>query len=156
MAKALTAVGVALVLLLGGLGLAVYLSRDEDHIQVDNLLAEDLTHAIGVAEGETGGLVDLRRSAPFQWDRVVLVARGTPSAALSRHLGTPWRGRIGFQTGDLLVFVRGRTVVRFVDYRGRGRFEGFPRPFADIPRANAVLRVRGRVIRLARPDTVAP
>jgi hypothetical protein len=155
MTRALTAVGVALVLLMGGLGLAVYLTRDEDYIQVDNVLAEDLTRAIAVAEDETRGIVDLRRVAPFAWDRVVLVARGTGPEEIAGHLGAPWRGRIGFQTGELLVFLRGREVVRFADYRGGGRFEGFPAPFADIPRAHAVLRVRALVIRPARADTVA-
>jgi hypothetical protein len=149
MARALTAVGVALVLLMGGLGLAVYLTRDEDYIQVDNVLAEELTRAITLAEEQSGGIVDLRREAPFAWDRVVLVAEGTGPDQIGRHLGTPWRGRIGFQTGDLLVFMRGRAVVRFADYRGGGRFEGFSRPFADIPRADAVLRVRSLVIGLA-------
>jgi hypothetical protein len=151
MARALTAVGVALVLLIGGLGLAVYLTRDEDYIQVDNVLAEELTRDITLAQEQSGGIVDLRREAPFAWDRVVLVAEGTDPGSIGRHLGAPWRGRIGFQTGDLLVFVRGREVVRFADYRGGGRFEGFSTPFADIPRRDAVLRVRSLVIRLARP-----
>jgi hypothetical protein len=155
MTRALTAIGVALVLLIGGLGLAVFFTRDEDYIQVDNVLAEDLTRVIALAQAESDGIVDLRRLAPFAWDRVVLVARGTGPEEISRHLGAPWRGRIGFQTGELFLFVRGREVVRFADYRGAGRFEGFPVPFADIPREHAVLRVKSLVIRPARPDTVA-
>ena len=58
MARALTAVGALLVLCLLVLGLVVYLSRDEDSIAVDNLLAEDITRAIGTAE-DRGEDVDL-------------------------------------------------------------------------------------------------
>jgi hypothetical protein len=155
MARALTAVGAALLLLIGGLGLTVYLTRDEDYIQVDNVLAERMTRAIALAQAETGGIVDLRQQAPFAWDRVILVARGVRAAEISRRLGAPWRGRMGFGNGELFIFVRGRDVVRFADYRGAGRFEGFPTPFAEIPRAYAVLRVRSLVIRPALRGTVA-
>jgi hypothetical protein len=149
MARALTAVGVALALLIGGLGLAVYLTRDEDYIAVDNLLAERITRAIGTAQ-ERGVDVDLAREAPFDWDHLLLVARGVEPAAISRRLGYRWNGRIGFQTGELLLFMQRGRVVRFADYRGEGRFEGFPRPFASIPRDRAVWRVRELVIRPAR------
>ena len=64
MARALTAVFAALALMVGGLGLAVYLTRDEDNIQVDNVLSEDFTRAIALSEGK-GADVDLRRLAPF-------------------------------------------------------------------------------------------
>jgi hypothetical protein len=37
--------------------------------------------------------------------------------------------------------------VRFADYRGEGRFEGFDAPFHELPRARAVLRVRDLVVR---------
>jgi hypothetical protein len=148
MTRALTAVGVLLVLMIGGLGLAVYFTRDKDYIQVDNLLAERLTRAIGTAE-ERGEDVDLAREAPFAWDHVLLVARGTEPDAITRRLGYEWNGRIGFQTGELLLFVRAGRVVRFADYRGEARFQGFPGPFASIPRRQAVLRVRGSVVRPA-------
>ena len=58
MARALTAVGAALAFALLVLGLVVYLSRDEDAIAVDNLLAEDITREIATAE-QRGGDVDL-------------------------------------------------------------------------------------------------
>jgi hypothetical protein len=149
MARALTAVGIALALLIGGLGLAVYLTRDEDYIAVDNLLAERLSRAIGTAQ-ERGVDVDLGVEAPFAWDHVLLVARGVQAAQISRRLGYEWKGRIGFQTGELLLFMQGRRVVRFADYRGEGRFEGFTRPFDSIPRDRAVWRVRDLVIRTVR------
>ena len=146
MTRALTAVGVALVLLMGGLGAAVYFTRDEDYIAVDNLLAERLSRAIGTAQ-ERGEDVDLARVAPFDWDHVLIVERGLEPAAISRRLGYKWNGRIGFQTGELLLFLRNGRVVRFADYRGEGRFEGFERPIASLPRDGAVLRVRDLVIR---------
>ena len=71
MARALTAVGVALALLIAGLGLAVFLSRDEDNIQVDNLLAERFTRDVALSRGRP---VDLARVAPFEWSRVLIVA----------------------------------------------------------------------------------
>ena len=146
MTRALTAVGVALVLLMGGLGAAVYFTRDEDYIAVDNLLAERLSRAIGTAQ-ERGEDVDLARVAPFDWDHVLIVERGLEPAAISRRLGYEWNGRIGFQTGELLLFLRNGRVVRFADYRGEGRFEGFERPIASLPRDDAVFRVRDLVIR---------
>jgi hypothetical protein len=148
MTRALIAVGVALALALGGLGLVVYLNRDEDYIAVDNLLAEQITRAIGTAQ-ERGVDVDLAREAPFAWDHVLLVEKGLEPARISRRLGHPWNGRIGFQTGDLLIFVDHGEVVRFADYRGDGRFAGFARPIAELPRDRAVLRVRNLVIRSA-------
>jgi hypothetical protein len=147
-AKALTAVGIALALLIGGLALAVYLTRDEDNLQVDNMLAENLTKAIALSESQ-GADVRLAGLAPFAWDHVLLVARGTSRAQISRRLGRQWTGIVGFRTGELFLFVRGQSVVRFADYRGEGRFAGFPRPFAVLPRARAVLRVRNLVVRPA-------
>jgi hypothetical protein len=145
-AKALTAVGIALALLIGGLALAVYLTRDEDNIQVDNMLAENLTKAIALAQSDTGGRVVLARLAAFDWDRVLLVQRDTPAKAISRRIGYPWTGVVGFRTGEEFLFMKGRRVVRFADYRGEGRFAGFSRPFAVMPRAHAVLRVRHLVV----------
>jgi hypothetical protein len=150
MTRALTAVGVALVVAIGGLLLAVYLSRDENYIQVDNLLAERLTRAIALAEAQTGGIVDLRSVARFEWDSVLVVARGTPRDVISRRLGYRWNGRIGFETGELFLFVLRRRVVRFADYRGEGRFEGFRKPIDELPRDRAVLRVHRLVITPAR------
>jgi hypothetical protein len=143
MARALTAVGVALVLLIGGLGLAVYFTRDEDYIAVDNLLAEKLSKAIGTTRE-----VDLARVAPFGWDRVLITESGIEPAEISRRLGSEWKGRNNsFAAGaPLFIFVRDGKVVRFADYRGEGTFAGFERPIAELPRNRAVLRVRDLVI----------
>ena len=149
MAKALTAVGVALAVLIGGLGLAVYLTRDEDNLQVDNMLAENLTKAIALAQSDTGGRVAIAQLTGFGWDRVLLVQRNTPARVISRRLGHPWTGVVGFRTGELFLFMRGTRVVRFADYRGAGRFAGFARPFTVLPRERAVLRVRELVVRPA-------
>src|SRR4051795_9897609 len=126
------------------LALAVYVTRDEDNLQADNLLAERFTRAVGVAQADTDGVVDLREVAPFEWDRALLVASGTSREAISRRLGREWTGIDTVDGGDLLIFLRGDEVVRFADYRGRGTFGGFARPFAQLPEA---LHVESLVIR---------
>src|SRR3954451_10547275 len=142
---ALVAGGLALCIAL--LLLAVYLTRDEDNIQADNLLAERFTRAVALAREDSEGQVDLRDVAPFAWDRALLVAAGTSREAISRRLGREWTGVDTVDGGDLLIFLRDGDVVRFADYRGRGRFEGFARPFAPLP---PVLRVDdGLAIRAA-------
>jgi hypothetical protein len=118
--------------------LAVYLTRDEDNLQADNLLAERFT-----LEVARGGEIDLREIAPFEWDNVLLVASGTSREAISRRLGREWTGIDTVDGGDLLIFRRGDDVVRVADYRGVGRFEGFERPFDQLP---PVLQAEGRVI----------
>jgi hypothetical protein len=149
MTRALFAVGAALTVMIAGLALAVFVARDEDNLGVDNVLAEDFTRAVALAEERTGGRVDLRRLAPFAWDEVLVVARGTSPDELSRRLGRDWPGDLRLHTGELLVFLEGGRVVRYADYRGSGRFEGFTRPFDSLPRSRAVLRVRDLVIRPA-------
>jgi hypothetical protein len=139
--RILIAVATALALLIGGLGLAVFLTRDEDNVAVDTPLSEDLTRAIALRER-----VELRRYTSFDWDEVLIVARGTPREAISRRLGYEWTGDVGFQTGELLIFLEGGRVVRFADYRGLGRFEGFESPIDSLPRDDAVLRVRDLVV----------
>jgi hypothetical protein len=148
MTRALIAIALALVALIGGLGLAVYLTRDEDGIAVDNPLAEKLTKAIALAEPNHEDVV-LARQTSFPWDHVLLVARGVPRAQISRRLGRPWTGEVGFRTNELFLFLRRGRVVRFADYRGEGVFAGFSRPFDEMPRTRAVLRVRDLVIRPA-------
>jgi hypothetical protein len=152
MARALTAVGALLALCLLVLGLAVYLGRDEDTVAVDNLLAEDITRAIGTAE-ERGEDVDLGRIANFEWDELLVAERDITRAQLSRALGHPWKGDLQFRTGELLIFVRNGAVARFADYRGEGRFDGLERPIARLGRDAAVFRVRGLVIRPLRPSS---
>jgi hypothetical protein len=139
--RALIAVGAALVLLIAGLGLAVYVTRDEDNIAVDNPLAENVTRAIALRDR-----VDLPALARFEWDEVLIVAPGTPRETISRRLGYEWTGDVGFQTGELLIFLDRRRVARFADYRGLARFEGFESPIDSLPRDDAVLRVRDLVV----------
>ena len=151
--------GRVLALVAGGLAVcilvllgAVYFTRDEDNLQADNLLAERFTKQVTLAQNpEEGlnGLVDLRVVAPFDWDRVLYVAHGTPRDAISRQLGEKWTGIDGVDGGDLLIFLKGRKVARFADYRGNARFAGFSRPFDTIPRSRAVFGVREMVIRPA-------
>jgi hypothetical protein len=146
MARALTAVGALLALALLGLGLAVYLGRDEGTVAVDNLLSERITRAIGTAE-DRGQDVDLGKLAKFDWDQVLLVERGATREQISKALGYEWKGDLRFQTGDLMIFLRSHQLARFADYRGEGRFEGVKRPFQRLGRDEAVFRVRGLIIR---------
>ena len=128
------------LLLLGGI---VYFTRDEDNFQADNILAENFTLAVNQAALE-GGTVNLREVASFPWDRVLLVQPETPRDAISEQLGFEWTGIDTVDGGDLLIFLRDGKVVRFADYRGTGQFEGFERPFDELPDTLAV--DAGRVI----------
>ncbi len=139
---ALVAGGLALCIAL--LLLAVFVTRDEDNIQADNLLAERFTKAVALAPENDDGKVDLREVAPFEWDRVLLVQAGTPRAEISRRLGSEWTGIDTVDGGDLLIFLKDGEVVRFADYRGNLTFTGFERPFDDLP---ATLQVSGPEIR---------
>jgi hypothetical protein len=143
MTRALVAVGALLALAFVALGVVVFATRDEDRITADNLLSEDLTRAIGTSAGE----VDLRTVADFDWDRVLVLAPGTPRDAASAALGREYRGTLPFGSrGTVLVFARGSEVARIADYRGRGTFSGFERPVDRLARDDAVLRVRELVV----------
>jgi hypothetical protein len=150
MSRALALVAAALGVCILVLLAVVFLTRDEDNLQADNLLAERFTKQVRLAADPQEGLngrVDLRILAPFSWDHVLYVADGTPRAAISKRLGRKWTGIDGVDGGDLLLFLRDGHVVRFADYRGNGSFEGFARPFDEIPRSRAVFHVQDQVIR---------
>jgi hypothetical protein len=143
MARALIAVGALLAVAFGVLLLVVYVTREEDRVAVDDILALELTRAIG-----SGGRVDLRRLARGDWDRVLVVAPGTPRETISEALGSEFNGDLPFgSTGELFVFAAGDSLVRFADYRGRATFEGFEEPVDELPRADAVLEVDEGVVR---------
>jgi len=147
MTRALIAVGALLTTAFIILGLVVYLTRSEDRVSADNTLAENLTRAIQVSDTGGDGRVDLRRIAPFGWDRVLVVQPGTARDAVSAELGSEYRGMLPFgSTGEVFVFARGKTIARIADYRGRGTFSGFERPLDVLPRADAVLDVSELVI----------
>ena len=141
MGRVLAAVSAGLVFFMVLLLGAVYFTRDEDNIQADNILAEQFTLAVNeAAEGD--GRVDLRAVASFPWDRALLVQSGTPRDAISERLGLQWTGIDTVDGGDLLIFLRDDRVVRFADYRGSGRFEGFERPFDELPQELSVTAER--------------
>ena len=155
MARALTAVGVALALALLVLGLVVYLNRDEDAIAVDNLLAESITREFGTAEQRGAGTVDLADVTDFEWDEILIAARDATDAEIADALGGAWKGGLEFRNGELLIFVRDGHVARFADYRGEGRFEGLPKPVARLARDDAQFSVRSLVIRPLRPSSTS-
>src|SRR5215210_7343105 len=124
MGRALVAVGALLAIAFAVLAVAVFATREEDRVAVDDVLALELTRAIGEREE-----IDLRALASFRWDRVLVVAPGTSRAAVSRELGSEFNGDLPFgSTGQLLVFADGDALARFADYRGRATFAGFDRP----------------------------
>jgi hypothetical protein len=142
MGRALIAIGMLLGLAFVILAVVVFATRSEDRVAVDDVLALELTRAIG-----SGERVDLRALAGSGWDRVLVVAPGTSRAPISRALGSEFKGDLPFGSGgELLVFADGDVLVRFADYRGRATFTGFERPIAELPRGRAVLRVRGGVV----------
>lgn len=146
MTRALIAVGALLALAFAVLGLVVYLTREEDGVAPDGLLALELTRAIGVADQERGE-IDLARVADGSWDRVIVATPGTSREALGEALGAPYAGDLTYgRVGQLFVFADGPRLVRYADYRGRATFNGFERPLDVIPRADAVLRVRDGVV----------
>jgi hypothetical protein len=144
MTRALVAVGALLALFFVVLGIVVFNTREEDRITADNLLAEELTRAIQVSDGD----VDLRTVADwFPWDRVLVVSPGAPRDAVSATLGSSYDGVLPFGSrGPVLVFTSGNTVARLADYRGRGTFRGFEPPVDELPRDRAVLRVDDLVV----------
>ena len=144
MARPLIAVGALLAVAFAVLAVVVFATREEDRVAVDNLLALELTRAIGQDED---GEVDLRRLAPFSWERVLVVASGTARETVSEALGSPYKGDLPYgSTGQLFVFAAGGELARFADYRGRATFNGFERPVDSLPRSRAVLRVRDGVV----------
>jgi hypothetical protein len=143
MARALGAVGALLAVAFGVLLLVVFATREEDRVAVDDILALEVTRAIGSTDS-----VDLRRLARGDWDRVLVVAPGTPRERISDALGSEFNGDLPFgSTGPLLVFAAGDALVRFADYRGRATFDGFEQPVDELPRADALLAVRDGVVR---------
>ena len=144
MARALITVGALLGLAFAVLAVAVFATREEDRVAVDDLLALELTRSVGVNEGDE---LDLRRLAGFRWDRVLVVAPGTSREAVSEALGSEFKGDLPFgSTGQMFVFADGNELARLADYRGRATFSGFERPLDVLPRGRAVLRVRDGVV----------
>lgn len=147
MGKALVAVGSFLAFCILSFGLAVYLTRDEDAIAVDNLLAERLARAVVEADQQDTPL-DLRAYTPFEWDEVLIADIDAPTSTLSRELGYPFKGELLYtaESSALLVFSEEGEFVKFADYRGRGRFEGLDRPTQTLSAAEAVFEVDDGVV----------
>jgi hypothetical protein len=147
MTRALVAVGALLAVAFLILAVVVLTTREEDRITADNLLSENLTRAIQLSEEEGDGELDLRTVADFTWDRVLVLAPGAPRDEVSAALGSEYDGTLPFGSrGQAFVFVRGNTVARIADYRGRGTFTGFERPLDELPRERAVLHVNNLVV----------
>ena len=149
MARALVAVGAALVLCFVIFGAVVYFTRDEDTIAVDAVLAERITRAVAEAE-QRGEDVSLARLTNFPWDRVVVFKPRTPKATIDRALGFEFKGDLPYdaESSEVFAFVDGTRLARFADYRGRGVFEGLERPVDELTPQEAVFEVRDLVARV--------
>jgi hypothetical protein len=145
MGKALFAACTFLALCIFGLALVSYLGRAHVAMAVDNLLAEQITRRIATSER-----VDLATVATFPFDQVLIVAPGTSNGEISDVVGSDFTGEMSYtaESNGMFVFVRAGAVVRYADYRGRGRFVGFRRPVDVLQADHAVLRVRG--LRISR------
>ena len=153
MARALIAVGALLAVAFGVLLLVVFATREEDRVAVDDLLALELTRSIGVSDG---GDVDLRRLARGDWDRVLVVAPGTPRGDVSEALGSEFKGDLPFGSGARCSCSPPATGSCASPTTAAGRRStGSSEPVDELARADAMLRVRGGVWWLARPDHAA-
>jgi hypothetical protein len=150
MGKALLAVGAFLSVCFLIFGGAVFLSRDEDHFAVDNLLAEKISREVLVA-GQENEPLDFRLLTPFDWDRVLITDIGTPRGEISRALGFPFKGELQYtaESSKLFIFTNRGQFVRFADYRGRRPFAGLERPMQWFTANDAIFRVRDGIVRPA-------
>ena len=149
MGRALLIVAAALGLCFAGLGLVVYLTRDEDGIGVDAILSESITRAVEESQ-RTDEPVVLSDITPFRWDRVLVFRTGTPRRQVSKALGYRFDGELPYtaQSEEVFVFTLGGRFVRFADYRGLGRFSGMRRPFERLTPDQAIWTVRDLDARL--------
>jgi hypothetical protein len=145
MARALFAVGGLLALLIAGLILVAWLGRADESLAVDNILSESLTKEVATADLQDSNLAlaDVNRTP---WDKVLVVSPGTPREEISRRLGFEWKGDVGYDAGELFIFLRDGEVERFAHYLGRGRFEGLTRPFDEFTPQTAVFIVQDGVV----------
>jgi hypothetical protein len=145
MAKALFAVGGLLALLIAGLVLVAWLGRADESLAVDNILSEQITKAVTTADQQDSNLAlaDVNQSP---WDKVVVVAPGTPREEISRRLGSEWKGDVGYDAGELFIFLRDGEVDRFAHYLGKSRFEGLSQPFDEFTPQGAVFVVNDGVV----------
>ena len=150
MGRALLAVGALLVLCFVILGVAVFSTREEDRVAVDQILAEEISRELALANGKPDP-VELDVVTEFEWDELVVVAEDTPRAAVDAELGFESKSDLSYdaESQEVFIFLRDGHLTRFADYRGRLRFEGIDRPFARFEPRDAVFRVRDGTIRPA-------
>ena len=150
MGRALVAVGSGLVLCFAVLGAVIFITREEDRVAVDSVLAEALTRAVAESE-DLGDPVEVTRYARFPWDELLLFADDTPRSVISRELGFEFKGDLPYdaESGELFVFLDDGRLRRFADYRGRGVFAGIRAPVQRFTPESAVFEVRDLVVRPA-------
>lgn len=147
MTRALLAVGGLLVLCFAILGVAVFATREEDRVAVDQILAEDLARELTLADNARDPL-GFDVVTDFAWDELVIVAPDTPRPQIDDALGFEFKGDLPYdaESQELFIFLRDGALARFADYRGRLTFRGIDRPFARFTPQTAVFRVRRGVV----------
>jgi hypothetical protein len=145
MARALFAVGGLLALLVAGLVLVAWLGRADESLAVDNILSEQITKGVTTADQQDSNLVlaDIYQSP---WDKVVVVSPRTPREEISRRIGSDWKGDVGYDAGELFIFLRDGEVDRFAHYLGKARFDGLSRPLDEFTPESAVFVVQDGVV----------
>lgn len=143
MGRVLLAVGGLLVLCFAILGVAVFATREEDRVAVDQILAEELARELTLADNAPDPL-EFDVVTDFEWDELVVVAPDAPRTRLDEELGFEFKGDLPYdaESQELFVFLRDGELARFADYRGRFTFTGIDRPFARFTPQTAVFRVR--------------
>ncbi len=53
---------------------------------------------------------------------------------------------MGYDAGELFIFLRDGEVDRFAHYLGKGRFAGLARPFAEFTPQTAIFAVHDGVV----------
>jgi hypothetical protein len=147
MGRALLAVGGLLLLCFAILGVAVFVTREEDRVAVDQVLAEDISRELTLANNAQDP-VELDVVTKFEWDELVIAAEDTPREDIDAELGFEFKGDLPYdvESQELLIFLRDGRLAKFADYRGRLTFAGIDRPFARFTPADAIFRVsRGEI-----------
>jgi len=147
MGKALLVVGGFLAFCFLVFGGIVFVTRDEDRVAVDALLAERLSKAVVTADEERAPF-DLRDLTPFDWDRVYLFPIDTPRSTIDEAVGFEFKGDLNYtaESSEILVFTNNGGFVRFTDYRGRRPFRDLQRPVEVRTANDAVFDVREGIV----------
>jgi hypothetical protein len=122
----------------------------------DDKTAAALVVEIEKAAREPGGVADFAKAAPFDWDRLYVFPPYASAEEAKRELGfswptIEWTGSRNSDQFVLLVFVKGKQVLSWIDFESRkgdplDSMKGAPngRVSGDVARQHARFRVEVR------------